>query len=58
MWDSGMYGFHDECQMYDNTFQPYGQIMIMNSDGTNKSVLTNSMWEDAMPLFVPNKYLE
>jgi hypothetical protein len=58
MWDSGMHGFHDESHMYDDTFQPYGQIMIMNSDGSNKLALTNSMWEDAMPLFVPNKYLE
>jgi hypothetical protein len=58
MWNSGMYGFHDEAQMYDDTFQPYGQIMIMDNDGSNKAVLTNSLWEDAMPLFVPNKYLE
>ncbi|KAF3766836.1 tricorn protease N-terminal domain-containing protein [Cryphonectria parasitica EP155] len=57
MWNSGMYGFRDECAQYDNTFQPYGQIMIMNYDGSNKTLLTNSMWEDSMPLFVPNEYL-
>ncbi|OJJ43207.1 hypothetical protein ASPZODRAFT_123889 [Penicilliopsis zonata CBS 506.65] len=58
LWNSGMYGFQDECQMYDNTFQPYGMILKMKYDGSEKTVLTASIWEDAMPLFVPNKYLE
>ncbi|PSR82363.1 hypothetical protein BD289DRAFT_483885 [Coniella lustricola] len=57
MWNSGMYGFRDECTQYDNTFQPYGQIMIMNYDGSNKTLLTNSMWEDSMPLYILNEYL-
>jgi len=47
-----MYGFRDESAIYDNTFQPYGQIMVMNVDGSNKTMLTDSMWEDSMPLFV------
>ncbi|KXG53736.1 WD40-like Beta Propeller [Penicillium griseofulvum] len=54
MWSSGMYGFQNECPLYDKTFQPYGQIMIMDSDGSNKRPLTNSIWEDSMPLFLPN----
>lgn len=53
MWSSGMYGFQYECPLYDETFQPYGQIMIMDSDGSNKRALTNSIWEDSMPLFLP-----
>lgn len=53
-YSSGMYGFRDECTIYDNTFQPYGQIMIMNSDGSNKTMLTDSMWEDSMPLYIYN----
>ncbi|KAJ5400672.1 hypothetical protein N7465_011161 [Penicillium sp. CMV-2018d] len=53
MWSSGMYGFQCECPLYDETFQPYGQIMIMDSDGSNKRPLTNSIWEDSMPLFLP-----
>lgn len=52
MYSSGMYGFRDESAIYDNTFQPYGQIMVINVDGSNKTMLTNSMWEDYMPLFV------
>ncbi|KAF9894170.1 hypothetical protein FE257_009143 [Aspergillus nanangensis] len=57
LWSSGMYGFRDECILYDNTFQPYGQIMIMDADGSNKRMLTDSMWEDSMPMFVPREYL-
>ncbi|KAJ5112777.1 TolB C-terminal domain-containing protein [Penicillium argentinense] len=54
MWSSGMWGFQAEAATYDDTFQPYGQIMIMNVDGSNKTVLTNSMWEDSMPRYVLN----
>ncbi|TVY83211.1 Protein TolB [Lachnellula suecica] len=53
MYNTGMYGFRDECALYDNTFQPYGQIMIMNADGSNKTLLTDTMWEDSMPQYVP-----
>ncbi|KAJ5448074.1 WD40-like Beta Propeller [Penicillium cf. griseofulvum] len=56
MWSSGMYGFQYECPLYDETFQPYGQIMIMDSDGSNKRPLTNSIWEDSMPLFLPKDW--
>jgi Tol biopolymer transport system component len=31
MWNSGIYGFRDEAALYDNTFQQYGQIFIMNA---------------------------
>ncbi|CAN8101586.1 unnamed protein product [Discula destructiva] len=56
-YNSGMYGFRDECSLFDSTFQPYGQIMIMDKDGSNKRMLTDTMWEDSMPLYVPNEYL-
>lgn len=57
LWNSGMYGFRDESALYDNTFQPYGQIMAMDPDGSNKRLLTDTLWEDSMPLFIPNEYL-
>ena len=53
MWSSGMYGFRDEAALYDDTFQPYGQIFIMNADGSGKRMMTDSLWEDAMPLLIP-----
>ncbi len=53
MWNSGEYGFKDEAALYDNSFQPYGAIWVMNADGTGKRLLTDSHWEDSMPCFVP-----
>jgi Tol biopolymer transport system component len=57
MWNSGIYGFRDEAALYDNTFQQYGQIFIMNADGSEKRALTDSRWEDSMPLLIPAKFL-
>ncbi|KAJ5970251.1 uncharacterized protein N7479_000169 [Penicillium vulpinum] len=57
-FSSGMFGFQYECALYDMTFQPYGQIIVMNADGSNKRVLTDSIWEDSMPLYVPNSALK
>lgn len=53
LWSSGEYGFKEEAALSDNTFQPYGVIWIMNADGTAKRPLTDSLWEDSMPCYVP-----
>jgi hypothetical protein len=53
MWNGSQQGFHDEAALYDQTFQQYGQIYIMNADGTGKKILTDSKWEDSMPLYLP-----
>jgi Tol biopolymer transport system component len=53
LWNSGAYGFRDEAALYDNTFQPYGQNWIMNADGSGKRLITDSPWEDSMPLYIP-----
>lgn len=57
LYSSGMYGFREEAALYDNTFQPYGQIFIMNADGSGKKMLTDSIWEDSMPIYLPNEVL-
>ena len=57
IWNSGIYGFRDEAALYDNTFQQYGQIFIMNADGSGKRMVTDSRWEDSMPLYIPAKFL-
>ncbi|KAJ5218372.1 uncharacterized protein N7498_000471 [Penicillium cinerascens] len=57
LWSSGQYAFRDECILYDQTFQPYGQIMVMDADGSNKRLLTDSMWEDSMPMYLPKDAL-
>ncbi|KAJ5871885.1 uncharacterized protein N7529_004238 [Penicillium soppii] len=56
-YSSGMFGFQYECALYDQTFQPYGQVIVMDADGSNKQVLTDSIWEDSMPMYVPNSKL-
>ena len=56
-YSSGMYGFRDEAAIYDFTFQPYGQIFVMDADGSNKRIVTDSLWEDSMPLYIPNELL-
>jgi Tol biopolymer transport system component len=53
LWNSGEYGFKDEAALYDHSFQPYGTIWIMKANGEDKRQLTDSLWEDSMPAFVP-----
>lgn len=55
MWSGSIQDFRDEAALYDNTFQPYGQIWIMNADGSDKRMITDSPWEDSMPLYIPAK---
>ena len=57
MWSSVVYGFRDEAALYDDTFQPYGQIFIMDADGSNQRIVTDSLWEDSMPLLIPAKFV-
>jgi Tol biopolymer transport system component len=52
-WSGSLHGFRDEAALYDQTFQQYGQIYIMNADGSGKRLVTDSRWEDSMPLYVP-----
>ncbi|MCD7058632.1 hypothetical protein [Pelagibacterium xiamenense] len=56
-YSTAQYGFRDEAAIYDYTFQPYGQIMVMEADGSNKRLVTDSLWEDSMPCFIPARFL-
>ena len=47
------YIIKDEAALYENNFQPYGTVFLMNADGSNKQQLTDSRWEDSMAKFVP-----
>jgi Tol biopolymer transport system component len=55
LWNSAMHGYRDEAVLYDSTFQPYGQVFIMNADGSNKRQITDSPWEDSTPQYVPTR---
>ncbi|KAL4898733.1 hypothetical protein BDV59DRAFT_190368 [Aspergillus ambiguus] len=57
LYATGEYGFQYECGLYDDTFQPYSILNIMDADGSNKRPLTNSLWEDSMPVYTPNSLL-
>lgn len=52
MWSGSEHGFRDEAALYDNTFQQYGQIYVMNADGSDKRLVTDSKWEDSMPMYI------
>lgn len=52
-----MYGFRDEAALYADTFQSYGQNFIMDADGSNQRIVTDSRWEDSMPLLIPARFL-
>ena len=56
-YSTGLYGFRDEAAIYDFTFQPYGQIMVMDADGSSKRLVTDSLWEDSMPCYIPAEFL-
>jgi Tol biopolymer transport system component len=57
LYNSGVYGFREEAALYDDTFQPYGQIFSMKADGSDKKMLTDSQWEDSMPLYLTQAVL-
>ncbi|KAJ5733683.1 tat pathway signal sequence domain-containing protein [Penicillium malachiteum] len=53
LYSTAMFGFQQEAPLYDDSMQPYAIIMVMDGDGNNKTLLTYSLWEDAMPMYVP-----
>jgi len=53
LFNSGMAGYRDEACHYDQTFQPYGQVFVMDADGGNKRQITDSVWEDSTPQYTP-----
>lgn len=48
---SSRMGFKDES-VYTNQPQPYGEIFVMNADGSNLEQLTDNQWEDGCPTWL------
>jgi Tol biopolymer transport system component len=48
-FSSGTQGFKDEAALHPYNPQPYGEICIMRSNGTDMRVLTDNQFEEATP---------
>lgn len=47
-------GFKDEA-IYTNAPQPYGEIFVMRSDGSDLQQLTDNQWEEGTPAWQPRR---
>ena len=54
LFSSARFGFKDEAPLYDSVPQPYGELFVMNADGSNQRPLTDNQWEDATPAWAPS----
>jgi Tol biopolymer transport system component len=53
LFSSARLGFKDEAPLYDSVPQPYGELFVMDADGSNQRPLTDNQWEDATPAWAP-----
>jgi len=54
VFSSARLGFKDESPLYDpNEFQPYGELFIMNANGSEQRPLTDNKDEDGTPAWQP-----
>jgi Tol biopolymer transport system component len=54
VFSSARLGFKDESPLYDPPeFQPYGELFIMNFDGSGQRPLTDNKDEDGTPAWQP-----
>jgi len=53
LFSSARLGFKDEAPLYDGIPQPYGELFVMDADGSNQRPLTDNQWEDATPAWAP-----
>ena len=52
LFSSSRFGFKDEAPMADIP-QPYGELFIMNADGSKQRALTDNRWEEGTPAWQP-----
>lgn len=52
LFTSSRMGFKDET-LYTGAPQPYGEIFVMNSDGTHVEQVTDDQWEEGGPAWQP-----
>ncbi len=54
-FSSGKTGFKDESALHRINPQPYGEISVMRSDGSDLRILTDNQYEEATPGWMPLK---
>jgi TolB protein len=54
LFTSSRMGFKDEV-LYTHAPQPYGEIFVMNTDGTHVEQLTDDQWEEGVPAWQPHR---
>jgi TolB protein len=53
LFSSARLGFKDEAPLSDDIPQPYGELFVMNADGSKQRPLTDNQWENATPAWAP-----
>ena len=53
LFSSSRYGFKDEAPLSDIP-QAYGELFIMDADGSGQRALTDNRWEEGTPAWVPS----
>jgi Tol biopolymer transport system component len=53
IFSSSRMGFKDEAELTYRIPQPYGELFVMRSDGSDVHQLTDNQWEDATPAWMP-----
>ncbi len=53
LFSSSRLGYRDEAALFDIP-QPYGELFIMDADGSNQRTLTDNRWEEGTPAWVPS----
>jgi Tol biopolymer transport system component len=54
LFTSSRMGFKDET-LYTGAPQPYGEIFVMNRDGSHVEQLTDDQWEEGVPAWQPHR---